>query len=420
MDTNREVYQGRKIADHEIYETGLKVEPLTSKETIGIIIGTNVGAGVMSMAFAAQNSGYPPLAVCLVIALVCSIVTMLYTAEVCFRTKGNLQLSGLSKRYLGNFGGLLIFVAIAADCFGALVAYMSGSGDIMAAFFGNLGMSKEMGSIVFFIPAVVFLYLGLKALGAGQHLVSNCMLLLVLILVAATLLHKNTQVVELWHSQWKYMIPLFNLAIFVFGAQILVPELVRGNLSTPKKIPKLIIKGMLIVLVITAIIPASVIALVGLDQVTQVATISWGASLGSWAYYTANAFALLAMLTSYWGLGGCLFTNIFDFFKLGDETQKLKRIAVLLIVSVPPLIIAYTEFISFVNALYFAGTAGGVLMGIVPILLLRKSRKFGDIEPAFKCGWYAHHSVQSIIVIIFISSGIYAIASVFGYLPTGW
>lgn len=404
----------------QTYESGLRAEALSRKETIGIIIGTNIGAGVMSMAYAARNSGYLPLFVCLIIACICCIITMLYVAETCLRTKGNLQLSGLSRRYLGSVGAVLIFFAVAANSFGALTAYMTGSGDIMVAFFGDYGMTKQLGSLIFFIPSVLVLYLGLKALGAGQSLISNCMILLIVILVAATLLHDNTKVTELWNSQWKYMVPIFNLAVFVFGAQFLVPELVRGNLTTPKRIPKLIIIGMIASLTITAIIPASVIALVGLENVTQVATLSWGESLGSWAYYTANTFALLALLTSYWGLGGSLFSNIFDFFKLGDETQKGKRILALAVVSIPPFILAYSGFGSFVNALYFAGTAGGVMMGIFPILLLRQSRKHGDQTPAFVCGWYAHPAIQVTIISIFVLSGIYAIASLFGLLPTGW
>lgn len=402
------------------YDSGLKAQALSRKETIGIIIGTNIGAGVMSMAYAARNSGYLPLFVCLLIACICCIITMLYVAETCLRTKGNLQLSGLSRRYLGSLGAVLIFFAVAANSFGALTAYMTGSGDIMVSFFGDYGMTKELGSLIFFIPSVLVLYLGLKALGAGQSLISNCMILLIIILVIATLLHDNTQVTELWNSKWKYTVPIFNLAVFVFGAQFLVPELVRGNLTTPKRIPMLIIRGMIASLTITAIIPASVIALVGLENVTQVATLSWGKSLGSWAYYTANTFALLALLTSYWGLGGSLFSNIFDFFKLGDETQKGKRILALAVVSIPPFILAYSGFGSFVNALYFAGTAGGVMMGIFPILLLRKSRKHGDQEPAFICGWYAHPAIQIMIISIFVFSGIYAIASLFGLLPFGW
>lgn len=402
------------------YESGLRAEALSRKETIGIIIGTNIGAGVMSMAYAARNSGYLPLFLCLIIACICCIITMLYVAETCLRTKGNLQLSGLSRRYLGPIGAILIFFAVAANSFGALTAYMTGSGDIMVSFFGDYGMTRQIGSLIFFIPSVLVLYFGLKALGAGQSLISSCMVLLIVILVTATLLHENTQITELWNSQWKYTIPIFNLAVFVFGAQFLVPELVRGNLTTPKRIPLLIIIGMIGSLTITAIVPASVIALGGLESVTQVATLSWGKSLGSWAYYTANSFALLALLSSYWGLGGSLFSNIFDYFRLGDEKQKGKRILALAIVSIPPFILAYSGLGSFVNALYFAGTAGGVMMGIFPILLLRKARKYGDQDPAFVCGWIAHPIIQIIIISIFVLSGIYAIASLFGLLPAGW
>lgn len=85
-------------------------------------------------------------------------------------------------------------------------------------------------------------------------------------------------------------------------------------------------------------------------------------ALGPWAYYVANIFALLAMLTSYWGLGGCLFTNIFDHFRLGSEQQRLRRVGVLCAVSLPPFVLAYSGVGSFVDALYFAGTFGDVLM----------------------------------------------------------
>ncbi|MCY1512599.1 aromatic amino acid transport protein [compost metagenome] len=341
-------------------------------------------------------------------------------AEACLRTGGNKQLSGLSRRYLGPIGGWLIFLAVAANSFGALVAYMTGSGNIMTDFFGQYGLSREMGSLIFFVPSVLVLYLGLKALGAGEKLISTGMVLIVTILIGATLLHRDTQLVHLWQSQWQYVVPVFNLAVFVFGAQFLVPELVRGNLVTARRLPRLIIAGMVLTFVLVAAIPASVIALVGTDNLSEVATLSWGKSLGTWAYYVANSFALLAMLTSYWGLGGCLFTNIFDHFRLGSEVHKGKRLAVLGVVSIPPFILAYSGVGSFVNALYFAGTFGGVLMGIIPILLLNAARRMGDRHPEFVCGWYAHPAIQAIIVLIFASSGVYAIASLLGALPSSW
>lgn len=194
----------------------------------------------------------------------------------------------------------------------------------------------------------------------------------------------------------------------------------RGNLATPGRLPRLIVVGMLLTFLLVAAIPASVIALVGPDNLSEVATLKQGRSLGQWAYYVANTFALLAMLTSYWGLGGCLFTNIFDHFRLGSETNRRKRLAVLAAVSVPPFLLAYAGLGGFVNALYFAGTFGGVLMGIIPILLLNAARRHGDQLPAFSCGWYAHPLIQGLIVLVFASSGVYAIASALGMLPASW
>lgn len=400
--------------------SGLIAKPLTSTETIGIIIGTNIGAGVLGMAYAARKAGYLPLLACLILTCIFCIITMLYVAEACLRTRGNSQLSGLTRRYLGTAGGWLIFFAVAANSYGALVAYMAGSGNIMVSFFGDYGMTPQLGSFLFFIPSVLVLYLGLKALGVAEKFISFGMVLIVLALILATIFHQNTEMAHLWESQWKYIVPVFNLAVFVFGAQFLVPELVRGNLTTPKRIPKLIIIGMVLTLVLVAAIPASVISLVGLDDLSEVATLSWGTSLGAWAYYTANSFALLAMLTSYWGLGGCLFTNIFDHFRLGSEENKIKRLIVLAAVSLPPFILAYSGLGSFVNALYFAGTFGGVLMGIIPILLLRASRKYGDRTPEFTCGWYAHPIIQIVIMAIFAFSGIYAVGSLLGFIPSSW
>lgn len=129
-------------------------------------------------------------------------------------------------------------------------------------------------------------------------------------------------------------------------------------------------------------VPLSVIALSGLDNISDVATISWGRALGEWAFFSANLFALCSMLTSYWGLGGSFLTNIFDQFLPGNDEQPFKRFKVLLVVAVPPFILAYSGMVSFVNALYFAGVFSGVILSIMPILILKGSRRQGDITPA--------------------------------------
>lgn len=92
--------------------------------------------------------------------------------------------------------------------------------------------------------------------------------------------------------------------------------------------------GMALTFTLLALVPLSVISLNGLDNISDVATISWGRALGEWAFFSANLFALCAMLTSYWGLGGSFLTNIFDQFRLGNDEQPARRLMVLLVVAI--------------------------------------------------------------------------------------
>ena len=401
-------------------DSGLVTAKLSPMATVGFIVGTNIGAGILALSYSARNAGFLPLLVCLIITCLMCTITMLYVTESCLRTKGNHQLTGLTARYLGKAGSWLLFFGIAANSYGALTAYMSGSGKILEAFFGEMGLTRTMGSLIFFVPAVVVMYVGLAAIGVAQKVISIGMMAVITILVFATFVNVDTDVAHLTVANWSLIVPIFNLAVFIFGAQFLVPELVRGNLETVEKLPKLIVIGMAITLLIVAVVPASIIALVGLDNISEVATTAWGSKLGQWAFWIANIFALTAMLTSYWGLGGALFSNIFDHFQLGSETNKLRRILVLVAVAVPPFFFNYFGMGGFVNALYFAGTFGGVLMGVIPMILLRRSRISGDQSPGFVCGWYANPIIQNVIMATFIFSAVYAVAAQFGLLPKSW
>lgn len=92
----------------------------------------------------------------------------------------------------------------------------------------------------------------------------------------------------------------FNVAAFSYIGQYLVPDLARGLSHDPKKLAPAIALGQLIVCVLLIIVPMGVMYITPAEDLTQVATIAWGRSLGLWALYIANIFALIAMLTSYW------------------------------------------------------------------------------------------------------------------------
>ena len=400
-----------------VEEGALKVTKLTLYEAVAIIVGANVGSGILGLAYSSRLAGWPILVLWLAVAGLFTTFSMLYVAESALRTKKPLQLPGLAEKYVGKVGSVLIFISVCANSIGCMVAYTTGSGNILCTL---LGLPNWAGSLLFTVPCVLVVWFGLKATGLWEKFMSTGMVVLLGIIVIASFLSGKADVSRAVYANWTYAVPLLSSAIFCYIAQYAVPELARGMRHTPKKLPVAIILGMFITGVLLAVVPLAVLSLTGAEEVTQVATLAWGQALGTWALYTANIFALCAMMTSYWAVGGSMLTNIVDIFKLKDEKDTKTRLIAIACTVLPPFILAYAGLVSFVDAIGWAGTFGGVIMSIVPVLMLNNARKKGDIEPEWKCGWYAHPAVQGMIIVIFSLAAIYFICSMIGILPAGW
>lgn len=400
-----------------VEEGALKVTKLTLYEAVAIIVGANVGSGILGLAYSSRLAGWPILVLWLAVVGLFTTFSMLYVAESALRTKKPLQLPGLAEKYVGKVGSVLIFISVCANSIGCMVAYTTGSGNILCTL---LGLPNWAGSLLFTVPCVLVVWFGLKATGLWEKFMSTGMVVLLGIIVIASFLSGKADVSRAVYANWTYAVPLLSSAIFCYIAQYAVPELARGMRHTPKKLPVAIILGMFITGVLLAVVPLAVLSLTGAEEVTQVATLAWGQALGTWALYTANIFALCAMMTSYWAVGGSMLTNIVDMFKLKDEKDTKTRLIAIACTVLPPFILAYAGLVSFVDAIGWAGTFGGVIMSIVPVLMLNNARKKGDIEPEWKCGWYAHPAVQGMIIVIFSLAAIYFICSMIGILPAGW
>ena len=400
-----------------IEEGALKVTKLTMYEAMAIIVGANIGSGILGLAYSTRLAGWPILLLWLIVAGLFTTFSMLYVAESALRTKKPLQLPGLAEKYVGKAGSVLVFISVCANSIGCMIAYTSGSGNILCTL---LGLPNWAGSLLFTVPCVLVVWFGLKATGLWEKFMSTGMVALLAVIIIASFLSGKADVSRAMYTNWKYAVPLLSSAIFCYIAQYAVPELARGMRHTPKKLPAAIILGMFITGVLLAVVPLAVLSLTGADKVTQVATLAWGEALGTWALYTANIFALCAMMTSYWAVGGSMLTNIVDMFKLKDEKETKTRLIAIACTVLPPFILAYAGLVSFVDAIGWAGTFGGVIMSIVPVLMVNNARKKGDIEPEWKCGWYAHPAVQGSIIVIFSLAAVYFICSMVGILPAGW
>lgn len=411
--------KGKAVVNHGFEEGSLKLEPLTFWEGVAMIVGTDIGSGVLALAYGARNAGWTILVFWLVVTAVFTTISMFYTMETTLRTKKPLQVSGLAERYLGQKGSWLIFAAVAVNATGCLIAYTSGSGKILSSFFG---IAPQLGSLIFFIPSALVVWLGLRATGIAEKGLTVCMGLMMVVLIGASIVNENFAVSNLIASNWYYGIPVFNLAIFAYISQYLVPELTRGFAAAGKihTMPKSIFVGRIFSFLLFAGIPMAAIGLQGQQNVSEVVTVAWGEALGQWAFFTANIFALCAMMTSFWTIGETLLTNIVDRFKFPNEHDVKYRLIALCLVIIPPFFLAYSGLVGFVDALFYSGSFAGVLMSIMPIFMLRNARIHGDRDPEWTCGKLYHPIIQCTIIALFSGAALYAILQTMGVLPAGW
>ena len=382
---------------------------------IALIFGTNIGAGILSLPYAARNGGFLALAIALAIAGLLTTFSMMYIAEVSQRTKEPLQLSGLAEKYLGQAGRWIIFAAIMVNSIGALIAYAAGSGSLLS----NLtGLPPLAGSLLFFLAGSFIMYKGLHATGLVEGLITTGMAAIILALSLWTILGPGITFENLLVLHPFFIIPIMNLAVFTFMAQYVVPELVRGLGDTnPRAIPTALVGGMAATGFTLALVPFVALGLLG-ENVSEVVTLSWGEALGPVAYYLANIFALLAMFTSFVAIGYTAMRNILDIGHWHEKGRQ-RLIAVLLTV-VPPLAISLAGLGGFVSALSYAGGFAGAAMSILPVLMLHAARKKGELQPVWAVTWQAHPIIQGLLILTYMVAFIYSLAAIFGLLPTGW
>ncbi|MDK2854494.1 MAG: tyrosine-specific transport protein [Thermococcaceae archaeon] len=114
-------------------------------EALAVLIGTQIGAGVLGLPYAAKEVGLIPS----ILVLVGVMLLMLFTARIIlyFSAKmGGAQLSTVAKKMLGRGGGLVMLISLTFMSFGALLAYIAGMGNVFAALFG---VSPKVGALIF-------------------------------------------------------------------------------------------------------------------------------------------------------------------------------------------------------------------------------------------------------------------------------
>ena len=123
---------------------------------ISTLIGITIGAGILGIPFVVAKAGFLTGILNIFVIGMLILVLNLYLGEITLRTKGIHQLTGYAKIYLGKAGYYLMMVAFIIFSYGALVAYIIKTGELLNALLSPIfGGTTLIYSIIFFILSFI-------------------------------------------------------------------------------------------------------------------------------------------------------------------------------------------------------------------------------------------------------------------------
>ena len=362
---------------------------------ISILVGTAVGAGVLGIPYVAAQAGFfVAFAYIILLGLIILLVN-LYLGEIALRTKGNHQIPGYAKKYLGKKGRFFSQFATIFAIYSAIVAYMIGVGESFSFLvLGNSGYAVLLG-ILFGLGMSGLLWRGVRTLKKFEKIVVA--LVLSLLALIFFIFIKDVQIVNLVGFNLSKLFIPFGVILFAFLSFHAVPEVRLVSEGNEKKIKKIILISSVIVMVFYSLFAFVVVGSNGLET-PQIATLALG--------IVFVLLGILTMFTAYLALGNALLGNfMFD--------NKFKKKTAWFLTSIVPIFIfifikvVASEFFSFTKVLAIGGVVSGGMIAVSVLLMVKNAKKKGNRKPEYSIpvNWF----IIGLLSLIFIAGIVFEI-----------
>ncbi len=329
---------------------------ITPWEGLAILIGTQVGAGILGLPYAASKVGMVPALFILLGVMLLLMSTALIILKLSAEM-GGAQMSTMAYKILGNAGGWIMYLSILIMGFGAMLAYIAGMGSVFSSL---LGVNETVGAIIFWVLASAVIYLGLEASGKTELIMSFLMLVLFIGVTASLFPYANLE--NAMYIEPSGILSMTGVAIFALGCHTIIPDIYRG-IGDYRKTRNVVILAFLIPTIIYAIFMISFLLVFGRDT-PQIATQGLEILYGRIGKIVGNIIPLLAITTSYIGIGLAQQSN-------SKEFLKLKKSIAWSLTTIPPLVVYLAGIKNFADVLAFAGDTGDLMAFIIlPVIML--------------------------------------------------
>ncbi len=195
--------------------------------SISIIIGTAVGAGIFALPYAMAKSGAGIGILYLVILGFISIILVLAYGEVVLRTPEQLQIIGYTKKYLGKKWAIIALVSFLVGITGALIAYTIEVGEFTEILFGgSLGGDSYVYGLVYFALVSLIVLAGLGMIVQFEKVMVAALIIVVLIIIFAGAPQVNPQNLTTFNPL--YMFLPYGVILFAISSASAIPDAAKS------------------------------------------------------------------------------------------------------------------------------------------------------------------------------------------------
>lgn len=355
---------------------------------IATLTGTAIGAGFLGVPGVVAKSGFLIGALHIIALGLIMMFINLCMGEVSLRTKGNHQLPGYAKKYLGKIGAGKMFFAMIFGIYTALAAYIIGEGQSLSfMIFGTMKYSLIIG-IAFFVVMTALIYTGIIALKKGETIGLIAVISIVALISIFFIPKINMDNLSYGTNGVMNSFIPFGVVLFSFLAFSVMPELEKELKGNERLMKRAIIIGSAIPIILYLLFSFVTVGFAG-KATPEIATFIFGRM--------PTILAVFTMFTAFFALSMAMR----DMYILDMKLKK--NMAVMLTCFVPFilfLIIARFGGATFSRLLELSGVISGGFSGVAIMLMLMKAKKMGDRKPEYSMpiNWI----IISLIALLFL------------------
>lgn len=346
-----------------------------------LIAGTTIGAAMLALPIDTGLMGFFPGMALFVVIWLALLLTAFYFMEVALHAPKGSNMITMAAQTLGPIGkGLCAFVYVLL-LYALVGSYLSGGASALhGALVDALGWQTPFSFALICFCAIfgLFIYLGTASVDRLNRILFAGLIISFVGLIF--LVYSHVDFSRLYVARPRYIWSGIAIVVTSFGFHIVIPtlrdylgrseKLMRQALWIGGAIPLIfyltwnaIVLGVLSTSSIAHAVQTGAMPQVVLER--QMSSPEIGALMGFFAFF--------AITTSFLGVSMSLLDFIADGLKI--KKSRIGRMALCLIVFIPPIIFVLSDPSSFYKALRFGGIMVTILLGIFPPLMAAAQRK---------------------------------------------